>query len=1068
MKLCRRFAPTSLIVAFGLALPLLQMAVGPASARPEVIQTISLGPEPGNGHQPSAVAVNPSTGRVYVANTWSNNVSVVDPDSNSVVATVAVGTQPQGIAVNPASNRVYVTNTWANSVSVLDGASNLVIATVPVGENPDGVAVNPNTNRVYVANFADGTVSVIDGVTNQPAGPPVPVGVEPRGVAVDPAANRVYVANAGSDNVSVISGATGVVERVVPAGQEPRGIAVNPKTHRAYVTNAGSASITVIYGSSRSTVGVGTIPLAVSVNAATNRVYVANYADGTVSVVDGSTNQVLSTPRVRAYPTGVAANPTTNRVYVANMGSDNLSVVDGSTNTVDALVVIGCSPGGIAVNAATHRVYVANSGSDEVAVIDGRTGTVLARVPVGAEPWGIAVDPAANRIFVTNLGADTVSVISGSTNTVVATIPVGAMPWGVAVNPNTHRVYVTNYAWGNVSVIDGQAGVVVGQPIATADYPTGIAVNAALNRVYVCNQGANSVSVINGGTGAVLGAISVADGPSGVAVDAGTNRVYVARLYGDRIAVIDGVTNTTVAPGVPVGTTPRGGAASAATHRVYVANAGGESVTVVNGTSNTVAGSVRVGGAPQALAVDPAMYRVYVANQFSGTISVVADALSQPDVMIRAATEGALQGNNVYNGDGAGQSRTQRVTAGTLATYVVRLQNDGFQADTFGVTGSRSGSGWTIRYFDAVSGGTEITAQVTGTGWVGASLAPGTTRDLRVEVLAGATLMGGTSGLLRVSAVSQRSASARDTVGAATTVSGPDLLIRGGSQPDSAGAADDVYQATPTGSQIETLSVAPRAAATYRVKVQNDTTTARTFVLRAIESAGSGWTVAYLIGTTDISASVRGTTGYTTASLAPRGATTITVQVVPGDTVRGGSGKNVTLRVFLDAADTKVRDAVMARTTANVVSRPDLLIKRWSDADTAYALDNVYQTAPSGGQVVRQSAKRGAVVRYAIRVQNDGNASRSFTMKATESAGAGWSVAYRYGSSNITAQMTGASGYTTPILSAFGGSTVLVVEMTPGPGVAAGTSKSATLRAHLDGPDATVRDAAMALTTCAP
>jgi YVTN family beta-propeller protein len=43
-------------------------------------------------------------GRIYVANFPSDNVSVLDTSSNTVVATVAVGTQPQGGGRHPGRN----------------------------------------------------------------------------------------------------------------------------------------------------------------------------------------------------------------------------------------------------------------------------------------------------------------------------------------------------------------------------------------------------------------------------------------------------------------------------------------------------------------------------------------------------------------------------------------------------------------------------------------------------------------------------------------------------------------------------------------------------------------------------------------------------------------------------------------------------------------------------------------------------------------------------------------------------------------------------------------------------
>ncbi len=75
------------------------------------------------------------------------------PPTNTVVATVAVGTNPQGVAVNPAGTRAYVANFDSNSVSVIDTATNTVVATVAVGIGPIGVAVADVTVRRPPADF---------------------------------------------------------------------------------------------------------------------------------------------------------------------------------------------------------------------------------------------------------------------------------------------------------------------------------------------------------------------------------------------------------------------------------------------------------------------------------------------------------------------------------------------------------------------------------------------------------------------------------------------------------------------------------------------------------------------------------------------------------------------------------------------------------------------------------------------------------------------------------------------------------------------------------------------------
>lgn len=61
-----------------------------------------------------------------------------------VVATVPAGTSPFAVAVNPATNRIYVANINSNNVTVIDGATDTVAATILVGAAP---CRSPSTRR---------------------------------------------------------------------------------------------------------------------------------------------------------------------------------------------------------------------------------------------------------------------------------------------------------------------------------------------------------------------------------------------------------------------------------------------------------------------------------------------------------------------------------------------------------------------------------------------------------------------------------------------------------------------------------------------------------------------------------------------------------------------------------------------------------------------------------------------------------------------------------------------------------------------------------------------------------
>jgi YVTN family beta-propeller protein len=128
----------------------------------------------GIGSFPTAVAArwDPSAMRtfVFVTNTGSNTVSVIDSATDQVVKTISGFTNyPIGAAAIQSIPRCFVTNQNINTVMEIDGISHKVLSTVTVGRNPTGVgikypatgAVSPQRYDIFVANGADNTVTIL-------------------------------------------------------------------------------------------------------------------------------------------------------------------------------------------------------------------------------------------------------------------------------------------------------------------------------------------------------------------------------------------------------------------------------------------------------------------------------------------------------------------------------------------------------------------------------------------------------------------------------------------------------------------------------------------------------------------------------------------------------------------------------------------------------------------------------------------------------------------------------------------------------------------------------------------
>jgi YVTN family beta-propeller protein len=341
----------------------------------------------------------PNTG-VYYTGEGGTNISVIDTATDTVTATINVGSMPTGVAVNSAGTKVYVTNQISRTVSVIDAATNTVTATINVGNDPYGVAVNQAGTKVYVTDYQTNSVYVLDTATNTVIAT-IKVGNGPSGVTVNPAGTKAYVTNRDSNTVSVIDTETNTVTATINVGLQPEKIAVNPAGTYVYVAS-------VIY----------------------------NSASGIVSVIDTETNTVTATINVGNYPSGVAVNPTGTKAYVTNLGSNTVSVIDTETNTVIATINVGSMPSGVAVNPAGTKAYVVNSNnnSSSVSVINTASNMVIATIKVGYRPIAVGQFIMMPLITPLNVVADPVAFTVGTpTNVTFNVTSEGAAVNGVTV-----------------------------------------------------------------------------------------------------------------------------------------------------------------------------------------------------------------------------------------------------------------------------------------------------------------------------------------------------------------------------------------------------------------------------------------------------------------------------------------------------------------------------------------------------------------------------------------------------------------------------------------------------------
>ncbi|MGZ8194625.1 MAG: beta-propeller fold lactonase family protein [Methylosarcina sp.] len=337
--------------------------------------------------------------RVYVTNNNLNGtVSVIDPATNTVVASIPVMSNPTRLVAAPDGTKVYVSNKESDTVSVIDTANNTVSTTVTVGDGPEHMVITSDGAALFVANGYAGTVSVVDTASNSVTGT-ITVESYPKFMAITPDDRWVYVSNKDSGTVSIIDVSAKSLLKTVSSGLSPNRVVAHPDGTRVYVSNYGATSVT---DSS-----------SVAVFETTNHSMVATIPIGT-----------------GLGPTSLGITPDGSKLYSANQTAGSVTVMDTATNTSIGTVSVGGSPW--TVSASADWAIVPPAITNSAVMVDGGAN-ILANITVGTGPYWGDLNGDFTRYYLTNPPDGTVSVIDTASRAAIATVPTDLNPWVLEV-----------------------------------------------------------------------------------------------------------------------------------------------------------------------------------------------------------------------------------------------------------------------------------------------------------------------------------------------------------------------------------------------------------------------------------------------------------------------------------------------------------------------------------------------------------------------------------------------------------------------------------------------------------
>jgi YVTN family beta-propeller protein len=368
------------------------------------------GPDRGRPTQPRPSAGDASTSPAPAGPRTAGLAGMPPPlDPNDVYAADRPGMLSPVVRHDPA--RVYVPNSGSNTVDVIDQRTLKIIAHFPVGAQPQHVTPSWDLRTLWVGNNRGHSLTPIDPRTGKP-GKAVPV-TDPYNLYSTPNGRRAIVVAEAEARLDFRDPDTMKLRHSlkVPC----RGVDhMDFSADGTYALASCEFSGQLIKVSIAHERVVGTLDLKSSTDmpqdvklSPDGRVfYVADMKAGGVWLVDGAKPRLLGFVKTGAGAHGLYASRDSRVLYVSNRGEGTISVLSFATRKPLAKWRLpgGGSPDMGGVSADGKVLWLSGRYNREVYAIDTGSGKLLARIPVGDGPHGLCVYPQPGRYSLGHTG----------------------------------------------------------------------------------------------------------------------------------------------------------------------------------------------------------------------------------------------------------------------------------------------------------------------------------------------------------------------------------------------------------------------------------------------------------------------------------------------------------------------------------------------------------------------------------------------------------------------------------------------------------------------------------------
>jgi YVTN family beta-propeller protein len=251
----------------------------------------------------NSIVPNPNNNLVYISSCFTNNVTVFNPLTNTIVKNISVGKCPITMYLDPLNSILYVVNYNSDNLSLIDTSDNLIAGNISVGKEPTSILYDPFNREIYVSNTLSGYISVVDPNT-QKVIKNITTNSEPEQLIMNSDGSCIFADSYSNSSISILNVSSNAVRILTISGGSPTNILYDNESNSIYVTSTS-------YPVSQKN---GQIVYIISLNSNTIKEIYQSRSLPWTSFFDYADNFILVNNAI-SEPNIIIVNPLNNNVY---------------------------------------------------------------------------------------------------------------------------------------------------------------------------------------------------------------------------------------------------------------------------------------------------------------------------------------------------------------------------------------------------------------------------------------------------------------------------------------------------------------------------------------------------------------------------------------------------------------------------------------------------------------------------------------------------------------------------------------------------------------------------------